>query len=63
MALRSNKPLEDILYMPVGEEIIFRRGQKPVFTKRYNITENKLYQKISAAYEKRIGAEMEDRLK
>ena len=49
--------------MPVGEEIIFRRGQKPVFTKRYNITENKLYQKISVAYEKRIGAEMEDRLK
>lgn len=63
ISLRSNKPLEDILYMPVGEEIIFRRGQKPVFTKRYNITENKLYQKISAAYEKRIGAEMEDRLK
>lgn len=63
ISLRSNKPLEDILYMPVGEEIIFRRGQKPVFTQRYNITENKLYQKISAAYEKRIDDEMEDRLK
>lgn len=57
ISLRSNRPLEDILYMPVGEEIIFRRGQKPIFTKRYNIAKNKLYKKISAAYEERIAAE------
>lgn len=58
ISLRANRPLEDILYMPVGEEIIFRRGQKPVFTKRYNIMENELYKKITAAYEESINAEM-----
>jgi hypothetical protein len=49
--VRANLPLEDILYMPIGSEIIFRRGMKPIFTKRYNIFENELYQKITAAYE------------
>lgn len=43
---RLNAPLEDILYMPVGQEIIFRRGQKPIITKRYNILENQEYKKM-----------------
>lgn len=51
VSVRANLPLEDILYMPIGSEIIFRRGMKPIFTKRYNIFENELYQKITAAYE------------
>lgn len=39
---RLNSPLEDILYMPIGQEILFRRGQKPIICKRYNILENEL---------------------
>lgn len=58
ISLRANRPLEDILYMPIGSEILFRRGQKPIFTKRYNIMENELYIKITAAYEKHIAREM-----
>lgn len=48
---RINLPLEDILYLPIGQEIIFRRGQKPIITKRYDILNNKLYQKITKHYE------------
>ena len=48
---RIDLPLEDVLYMPIGQEIIFRRGQKPIITKRYDILNNKLYQKITKHYE------------
>lgn len=54
ISMRANCPLEDILYMPVGEEIIFRRGMKPIFTKRYNIFENDMYKQITAAYEEQM---------
>ncbi len=43
---RLNQPLEDVLSMPIGRECIFRRGQKPMVTRRYNILENKEYQKL-----------------
>lgn len=48
---RLNVPLDEVLYMPLGQEIIFRRGQRPIVTKRYNVLENKLYQKITKQYE------------
>lgn len=51
---RLNLPLEDVLYMPLGHEVIFRRGQHPVLTQRYNIFNNRLYQEITQAYEKRL---------
>lgn len=54
ISMRANCPLEDILYMPIGEEIIFRRGMKPIFTKRYNIFENDMYKRITADYEKHV---------
>lgn len=57
ISMRSNRPLEDILYMPLGSEILFRRGQKPIFTKRYNIMENEMYKQITARYEKQISRE------
>lgn len=44
---RVNRPLDEILYMPVGKIIVFRRGQLPVFTKRYNISQNSLYKAIT----------------
>lgn len=51
---RLNTPLEDVLYMPIGQEFVFRRGQKPIITQRYNIVQNKVYQKITRKYEKRV---------
>lgn len=54
ISVRANRPLEDVLYMPIGSEIIFRRGMKPIFTKRYNIFQNEMYRKVTTAYEKYI---------
>lgn len=58
ISMRANRPLEDILYMPIGSEIIFRRGMKPIFTKRYNIFQNEMYKKVTAAYDMHIEKEM-----
>lgn len=44
---RLNWPLEDVLYMPIGTVIVFRRGQKPIVTKRYPVQEHPLYQQVS----------------
>lgn len=54
---RLNVPLDEILYMPVGKIIIFRRGQKPVVTERYDIRSNELYIQITSRYEKNIEKE------
>ena len=48
---RLNTPLEDVLYMPIGQEFIFRRGQKPVITTRYDILKDRQYIKITQLYE------------
>lgn len=58
ISLRANRPLDEILYMPIGDEILFRRGQKPIFTRRYNIFENEMYKKVTDAYERHIAKEM-----
>ena len=49
---RLNVPLEEVLYMPIGREYIFRRGQKPIVTNRYDILQNEMYQSITRQYEK-----------
>lgn len=59
MSERLNLPLEDILYMPVGKMFVFRRGQKPIYTTRYNIENNRLYQAITAQYNETVRAEKE----
>lgn len=51
---RLNAPLEEILYMPLGQEVIFRRGQRPILTQRYNVLQDKEYQRITQEYEKRL---------
>ena len=56
ISLRLNVPLDEVLYMPLGQEILFRRGQKPIITQRYNILENKLYKKVTAQYEKQLSS-------
>lgn len=57
---RLNKPLEDVLYMPLGDVVLFRRGQRPIEARRYDIRENPLYQQVNNEYEKRV-ARMERR--
>ena len=52
---RLDCPLQDVLSMPVGREYIFRRGQKPIVTQRYNILEDKEYQKWMDACRKKQG--------
>ena len=49
---RMNVPLEEVLYMPVGQMYIFRRGQRPMVTQRYNIRNDKLYQFVTSKYGK-----------
>ena len=57
ISLRANRPLEDVLHMKIGNQILFRRGSKPKFGKRYNILENETYKKVTAEYEKQIAKE------
>lgn len=52
ISLKLDVPLTEILNMPVGEEVVFRRGQRGIMTKRYNIMKDPLYQKITEKYEK-----------
>lgn len=50
---RLNAPLEDVLYMDLTKEVVFRRGQKPIRTHRYNILENSVYKRITVDIEER----------
>lgn len=36
ISLRSDRPLSEVLYMPIGDCLVFRRGSKPVYTKILN---------------------------
>ncbi len=51
---RLNTPLEDVLYMPIGQVCIFRRGQKPIITSRYDILEDERFQQVTRAYKDSI---------
>lgn len=63
ISVRANLPMEDILNMPVGQELIFRRGQKPLKTKRYNILEDDNYKQITAEYETIFSSSANDKEK
>ena len=54
VSVRLNSPLDEVLYMPIGQEILFRRGQRLIITKRYEIQKNTLYRKITDDYKKRM---------
>lgn len=51
MSQRLNLPLEDILYMPIGQEYVIQRGQKPIKTTRYKIKNNFTYQEVERNYQ------------
>lgn len=52
ISIRLNLPLDEVLYMPAGKTVIFRRGQKPVVTDRYDIEQDPDYQKVTENYQK-----------
>ena len=54
ISLKVNIPIEEILWMPVGQVIVFRRGQKPIITSRYNVFEDEFYKKITRESRKNL---------
>lgn len=53
LSLKLNVPLDEILYLPVGQIVVFRRGQRPVFSTRYDTFNDEFYQKITQAQKKK----------
>lgn len=53
LSLKLNVPLDEILYLPVGQIVVFRRGQRPVFSTRYDTFNDEFYQKITQDQEKK----------
>ena len=50
ISTRANLPLEDVLALPVGAEIVCRIGHRPLKTKRYPILESPIYQETLEDY-------------
>lgn len=58
IAQKVDLQISEVLFMEIGKEIIFRRGQKPIlFAERYDVLNDKLYQKVTRRYEKDCGKE------
>ena len=52
IARRINKPVHEVLTLPVGSEYLFVRGQKPLELQRYQIYEDPIYVRdIEQAYD------------
>ncbi len=52
ISARLDLPLEDVMYMPLAQVCIMRRGRKPIITRRYSTTKDPRYQKLTRAYTK-----------
>lgn len=50
ISCRLNVPLDEVLYMPIGKEVVFRRGSRPFTTDRYDIRENENYASLERAH-------------
>ena len=50
LSLKMNVPLDEVLNLPVGRTIVFRRGQKPVFSTRYDTFNDEFYKKITQSH-------------
>lgn len=46
ISIKANLPMDEIMYMRVGDIIIIRRGERPIYTERYKIFETDLYKKV-----------------
>lgn len=58
ISTRLNVPLEDVLSMPLKQVCLFRRGQKPIITSRYDIMKDERYQQITQQYEEAFAREL-----
>lgn len=54
ISIRLNEPINKVLHMPVDQIMIFRRGQKPVVTQRYDVFRDQDYQRITREYEQSV---------
>lgn len=50
MALRLNRPLENVLYKDMKTIFVFRQGEKPIITSPYNLRAHPYYQKLNRPY-------------
>lgn len=48
-------PMNDVMFMPMGNAVVFRSGQQPVITPRYETLKDPLYKKLMAAGEEKEG--------
>ena len=51
IARRINKPVDEVLSLQIGQEYLFRRGQKPKQLQRYQLFDDPLYRKEIALKE------------
>lgn len=56
---RINTPLDEVLYMPVGESVLIRRGQRPIRCERYPVEENPIYRRVEKEYRNMLEKEKE----
>lgn len=54
IAVRLNCPVEDILYMPLEQICIFRRGAKPIVAKKYPTLQDKMFIKSNHDYKNQL---------
>jgi len=54
IAVRLNCPVEDVLYMPLEQICIFRRGTKPIVAKKYPTLQDKLFIKLNNDYKNQL---------
>ena len=47
LSLKLNVSLDEILYLPVGKIVVFRRGQRPVFSTRFDTFNDEFYKEIT----------------
>ncbi len=52
IAVRLNCPIEDVLYMPLEQICIFRRGTKPIVAKKYPTLQDKMFIELHSNYKK-----------
>ncbi|MCH5314765.1 MAG: type IV secretory system conjugative DNA transfer family protein [Eubacterium sp.] len=54
IAVRLNCPIENVLYMPLDQICIFRRGSKPIVAKKYPTLQDKMFIKLNNDYENQL---------
>lgn len=50
LSLKLNVPLDEILYLPVGQIVVFRRGQRPVFSTRFDTFNDEFYKEMTQVH-------------